>query len=399
MGSIKDRVAIIGMGCTRFGELWDKSIEDLIVESCYEAFEDAGIDLKDIQAAWYASRESGFTGAHLSRALKTDYIPVTRVENFCCGGQDVLRNACFGVAAGVYDMALACGVEKTKDHHGGFGLFIQEPLDRGMTEWDIPPASQFGQYATRYFYRYKDDYGWEFQDFKRVLAIINVKNHDNGLLTPKAHLHRKITIEDVLKARIISWPYTLYDACGMSDGAAAAIVTTPEIARSLRKNYILIKGQGMAAGAAQSTLQQEFDFLTFPENMAAAQAAYEDAGITNPREEISMAELHDCFSSTELITLEDLGFSARGKAPEDIEAGRYLLKGDQPINTDGGLKCFGHPLSASGLRMTYEVYKQLQGKVDNPERQLRNPRLGLIHNVGGNVGIHVSAVTIFGLPE
>jgi len=206
-------------------------------------------------------------------------------------------------------------------------------------------------------------------------------------------------VDDVLKAKIISWPYTLYDACGMSDGGAAAIITTPEIAKGMRKDFILLKGQGMATGAGQSTMQSEFDFLSFPENVAAAKAAYEDAGITNPREEISMAELHDCFSTTELITIEDLGFSERGKAPEDVLAGRYLLTGDQPINTDGGLKCFGHPLSASGLRMTYEVYKQLQGKVDNPKRQLKNPKLGLIHNVGGNVGIHVSAVTIFGLPE
>src|SRR6056297_436509 len=296
MGTLKDKVAIIGMGCTKFGELWDKGIEDLVVDSCYEAFEDAELDPKQIQAAWYASRESGFTGAHLARALKTDYIPVTRVENFCCGGQDVLRNACYGVASGVFDIALACGVEKTKDHNGGFGLFIQEPLDRGMTEWDIPPASQFGQYGTRYYYQYKDYYNWDFEKYKRMLAIINIKNHDNGLLTPRAHLHRKITLDDVLKARIISWPYTLYDACGMSDGGAAAIVTTPEIAKSIRSDYILVKAQGLAAGSAQSTMQQEFDFLRFPETVAAAKAAYKEAGITNPREEISMAEVHDCFS-------------------------------------------------------------------------------------------------------
>lgn len=399
MGGIKDRVAIVGMGCTPFGELWDKGIEDLVVDSCYEAFEDAGLGPKDIQAAWFASRESGFTGAHLARALKTEYIPVTRVENFCCGGQDALRNACYGVASGVYEIVLACGVEKTKDHHGGFSLLIQEPMDRAMTEWEIPPASQFGQYATSYFHRYRSDYNWDFEGFKRMLAIINVKNHDNGLLAPKAHLHKKITVDDVLRAKIISWPFTLYDSCGMSDGGAAAIITTPEIARSIREDYVLLKGQGMATGAGQSTMQSEFDFLSFPENVAAAGAAYKEAGITNPREEISMAELHDCFSTTELITIEDLGFSERGKAPEDIEAGRYLLTGEQPINTDGGLKCFGHPLSASGLRMTYEVYKQLQGKVDNPKRQLKNPKLGLIHNVGGNVGIHVSAVSIFGLPE
>jgi len=399
MGSIKDKVAIVGMGCTKFGELWDKSIEDLVVDACYEAFEDAGIEPKDIQAAWYGSRESGLTGAHLSRALKTEYIPVTRVENFCCGGQDTLRNACYGVASGVYDIVLACGIEKTKDHNGGFGFFIQEPLDRSITEWDIPPASQFGQYGTRYFYHYRDYYKWSFEDYKRMLALIDVKNHDNGFLTPRAHLHRKITVEDVLKSPLIVWPYTLYDCCGMSDGCAAAIVTTPEIAKTMRKDYILVKAQALAAGAAQATLQPEFNFLYFPENAAAAKAAYKEAQITNPREEISIAELHDCFSTTELISYEDVQFSPRGKAPEDVLAGRFTLQGEQPVNTDGGLKCFGHPLSASGLRMTYEIYKQLQGKVDNPARQVKNPKLGLINNIGGNVGIHIAAVTIFGLPE
>lgn len=398
MGTLKDKVAIIGMGCTKFGELWDKGVEDLVVDSCYEAFEDAGLDPKEIQAAWYASRESGFTGAHLARALKTDYIPVSRVENFCAGGQEALRNACYGVASGAFDIALACGVEKTKDHNGGFGLFIQEPLDRTITEWDLPPASQFGQYATRYYEVYKHKYDWDFESFKKMLGIINVKNHDNGMLTPKAHLHKKITIDDVLKARMIVWPFTLYDACGMSDGGAAAIVTTPKLAEKMGKDYILVKGHGVSTGSGQSTMQPDFDFLRFPETVTAANAAYKEAEISNPREEISLAEVHDCFSTTELITMEDLGFSQRGQAPEDVEAGRFLLSGQQPVNPDGGLKCFGHPLSASGLRMAYEVYKQLLGQVDNPERQVKNPKLGLIHNIGGNVGIHIGAVTIFGRP-
>ncbi len=396
MESIKDRVAIVGMGCTKFGELWDKSVEDLIVDSCYEAFEDAGIEPKDIQMAWFGSLMSGFTGYHLAKALKLDYIPVTHVENFCAGGQDTLRNACYGVASGVCDIALACGVEKDKDHRGAMPFNIQEPLDRSMAQWDLPPASQFGQYATRYFYHYQDYYGWDFEGFKRVLALISVKNHHNGMLAPKAHLHREITVDDVLKARIISWPFTLYDACGMSDGGAAAIVTTPEIAKSLRKDYILVKAQAEAVGSGQSFLQSDYDFVHIPENVAAAKMAYQEAGITNPRQEIDIAEMHDCFSSTELITYEDLGFSPRGKAPEDVKAGSFTLEGDLPVNTDGGLKCFGHPLSASGLRMTYEIYKQLQGKVDNPKRQVKNARIGLIHNLGSNVGIHVGAVSIFG---
>ena len=396
MGTIKDRVAIVGMGCTKFGELWDKSIEDLIVDSCYEAFEDAGIEPKDIQMAWYGSLYS-FTGLHLAKALKLEYIPVTRIENFCAGGQDTIRNACYGVASGVCDIALACGVEKTKDHRGGFGLLIQEPLDRTMAEWDIPPASQFGQYATRYFHHYRDYYGWDITDFKRILAKIDVKNHHNGMLHPKAHFHREITEEDVLNAPIVSWPLGLYDACGVSDGGAAAIVTTPEIAKSLKKDYILVKGQGVAVGAGQSIMQPEFDFVHIPETEAAGKLAYKEAGITNPREEIDLALVHDCFSITELLICEDLGFSSRGKAPEDVQAGRFTLEGEQPVNTDGGLKCFGHPLSASGIRMTYEVYNQLLGRAS--ERQVKNARIGLTHNVGSNVGIHVGAVSIFGLPD
>ena len=396
MESIKDRVAIVGMGCTKFGELWDKSIEDLIVDSCYEAFEDAGIEPKDIQMAWYGSLYS-FTGLHVAKSLKLDYIPITRIENFCAGGQETLRNACYGVASGVCDIALACGVEKTKDHHGGFGLLIQEPLDRSMVQWDIPPASQFGQYATRYYNQYRDYYGWDIEGFKRVLAKIDVKNHHNGTLSPKAHFRREITEEDVLNAPIISWPLGLYDACGMSDGGSAAILTTPEIAKSLKKDYILVKGQGVAVGSGQSFLQQEFDFVHIQETEAAGKFAYREAGITDPRKEIDVASVHDCFSITELLIYEDLGFSPRGKAPEDVNAGRFTLEGEQPVNTDGGLKCFGHPISASGIRMTYEIYNQLLGRAG--PRQVKNARTGLTHNVGSNVGIHVGAVSIWGLPD
>jgi len=346
--------------------------------------------------AWYGSLYS-FTGLHLARALKLDFIPITRIENFCAGGQETLRNACYAVACGACDIALACGVEKTKDHRAGFGLNIQEPLDRSMAQWDIPPASQFAQYATRYFNHYHDYYKWDIEGFRRILAKIDVKNHHNGTLSPKAHFQREITEEDVLNAPIVSWPLGLYDACGMSDGGAAAIITTPKIAKSLKKDYILVKGLGVAVGAGQSYMQPEFDFVHIPETEAAGKLAYSQAGVTNPRKEISLALVHDCFSITELLICEDLGFSPRGKAPEDIKAGRFTLEGEQPVNTDGGLKCFGHPLSASGIRMTYEAYNQLLGRAG--PRQVKNARLALTHNVGSNVGIHIGAVSIWGLPD
>lgn len=390
MESIKDKVAIVGMGCTKFGELWDKGPEDLMVDSCYEAFEDAGVGPEDIQAAWFGSLVTGCTGSRLANAIKLDYIPITRVENFCCGGTDALRNACYGVASGSYDMVLAVGVEKLKDHLGGFGQFTTSPFDTSKVEVDLPPVNFFAQFATRYFYHY----GISIEEGKKILAKIAVKNHHNGTMNSKAHLQREITEEQVLKSPIISWPLSLFDCCGLSDGGAAAILTTPEIARGLKKDYIMVKGLGLANGAGQGLLDSDYGFTSMPENVKCAQMAYDQAGIKNPREEIDLAVVHDCFTIHELIIYEDLGFSPRGKAKDDVEAGTFTLKGELPVNTDGGLKCFGHPLSASGLRMVYEVCKQLQGKAG--PRQVKDPRIGLTHNLGGLPTYFNCAVGIFG---
>lgn len=390
MQGIKDRVAIVGMGCTKFGELWDKNFKDLMVDACYEAFEDAGIGSKDIQAAWYGSRESGFTGSHLANALKLEYIPISRVENFCAGGTDTFRNACYGVAAGIYDIALACGVEKCKDHFGGFTMDITDPFDRSMVEWELPPVSQFAQLANGYF----NKYGLSYEEGKKTLAKIAVKNHHNGTMSPKAHFQREITLEQAINAPIISYPLGLFDACGLSDGGAAAIITTPEIAKSMKKDYVLVKGLALVNGGGQGKLQSDYDFSYIPETVEAGKLAYKEAGITNPRQEVDVAIVHDCFTITELLIYEDLGFSPRGKGPEDVEAGTFTLEGELPVNTDGGLKCFGHPLSASGLRMIYEIYKQLQGKAG--DRQIKKADIGLTHNVGGVCGYFNCAVAIFG---
>jgi acetyl-CoA C-acetyltransferase len=235
------------------------------------------------------------------------------------------------------------------------------------------------------------------EEGRQILAKIAVKNHHNGTLSPKAHFQREITVEAALNAPIISWPLGLFDACGVSDGGAAAIVTTPEIAKGLKKDYILVKAQQIAVGGNQLKLQSGRDFYHIQENDEASKRAYQEAGITNPRKEIDLAEVHDCFTITELLTYEGLGFSPPGKGPEDVEAGSFTLEGDLPVNPDGGLKCFGHPISASGIRMTYEVYKQLQGKAG--PRQVKDARTGLTHSLGGNLGQHVCAVSIFGMPD
>jgi acetyl-CoA C-acetyltransferase len=390
MGTIRDRVAIVGMGCIRFGELWDKSPEDMMVEACFEAFEDAGIEPKDIEAAWLGTVTGGLLGMRLARALKFDYIPVTHVENLCGTAADTFRNACFAVAAGIYDVVLAVGFEKLKDTGMPALLSSKEPEYRSKVETDVIPPAYYAPLATRYFHRY----GISLEEGRRLLSMIAVKNHHNGSLNPKAHFQREITLEQALKAPMISPPLALFDCCGVSDGAAAAIITRADLAKNFRDDFILVKALRLVTGAFQGELRQDYDFTHIEENVRAAQAAYEEAGIKDPRKEIDLAIVHDCFTIHEMVLYEDLGFSPRGKAREDIEAGTFTLEGELPVNTDGGLKCFGHPLGASGLRMIYEVYKQLQGKAG--ARQVKDANIGLTHNLGGDPHSGVGCICILG---
>jgi len=390
MEGIKDKVAIIGMGCTNFGELWNKSEDDLLVEAAYEAYEDAGVEPKDIQAAWLGNARTAMRGAALAIPLKLEYIPITRVENQCCSGTDAFRNACYAIAAGVYDIVLVAGFEKLKDagperlraRYLYPDLFPQVPL--GL------PAQEFALKATRYFH----DYGLSYEDGKWMLSRIAVKNHHNGTMSPKAHFRREITIEQAMNAPMIAYPLGLLDACGVSDGAAIAILTRSDLAKSFRDDYVLVKGLGICSGAKQAQLREDEDLVHFEENVHAARIACEEAGIDDPLKQIDLAELHDCFTITEAITYEDLGFCARGKAKEFVEGGVFDLDGDLAVNTDGGLKCFGHPLGASGVRMIYEIYKQMQYKAG--ARQRKNPSLGLTHNLGGTTGAYTVSVAIFG---
>jgi acetyl-CoA C-acetyltransferase len=228
-----------------------------------------------------------------------------------------------------------------------------------------------------------------------MIALITVKSHHNGALNPKAHYQRELTVEQVLNAPIIAWPLGILDACGVSDGAAAAIVVRAEDAKKFRPDPVYIKALQICVGPAEGQMSQVFDYTHVEETYRAGQAAYAEAGIKNPRKEIGMAEVHDCFSITEAIIMEDLMFSPRGKVKEDIEAGTFNLGGDLPVQPDGGLKCFGHPIGASGLRMMYEMYLQLQGRAG--PRQIKNPRLGLTHNLGGFPHLCVVSCNIVGL--
>jgi len=398
MGTIKDKIAIIGMGCTKFGERWDAGYEDLMIEAFTEAIEDAGIEPRDIQAAWLGTQfteiNQGVSGLPLSETLKLPFVPVTHVENMCASGSEALRGACYAVASGACDIALALGVEKLKDiGYGGLPDFSLGADGKGqrLIEPNISAPGCFAMMATRYFARY----GLSPEEGKTMLAKVSSKSHHNGALCEKAHLRREAPVETIMKAPIIAWPLGLYDCCGVSDGAAAAIVVRAEEAKNFRADPVHIKALQIAASSGEELMYTEYDFTHVESTRRAGSRAYEEAGIRNPREEISMAEVHDCFSITEAVSMEDLQFSPRGGVKEDIDAGRFNLDGEQPIQTDGGLKCFGHPIGASGLRMMYEEYKQLQGKCG--PRQVKNPKFGMTHNLGGFPPRCVISVFIVGL--
>ncbi len=393
---IRDKVAIIGMGCTRFGERWDAGPEDLMLEAFNEALADAGVQGSQIEAAWFGvcleENNVGKTAGPLAQALRLPRIAATRVENACATGTEALRGAAYAIAAGAYDIVLALGVEKLKDTGYG-GLPVRT---RGVANdlW-LPNSTAPGAFA-QLASAYAAKHGVAMPDLKRAMAHISVKSHANAALNPKAHLRNRITIDDVLKAMTIAAPLGLFDCSGVSDGAACAILTTPEIARSLKVDaeIIAIKALEVSVSNGEEAGFQGWDGAHIATARVAGARAYAAAGITDPRSQIDMAEVHDCFSITEAVLMEDLGFSAPGRVINDVLDGVFDLDGKLPIEPDGGLKCFGHPIGASGLRMVYEVYLQLHGRAG--ERQLKKMDLGLTQNLGGHPHQNVCAVSIIG---
>jgi len=393
---IKDKVVILGMGCTRFGERWDCSAENLAAEALAEALADAGIEKKQLQAAWLGTGiemlHLGNGGVGLSMALRLPNIPVSRVENFCASGSEALRGAAYAVASGAVDIALAIGVEKLKDT--GYGGLPQRP--RGafneMVWPNLTAPGAFAQLASAY----RAKHGLEAAYLKRAIAHVSVKSHANAARNPKAHLRNPVSMDDVINAPIIAEPLGLYDCCGVSDGAACAIVTTPEIARALgKKDLVAIKALQLAVSSGSEASYNDWDGSYFQTTRVAAGRAYAEAGITKPREQVSLLEVHDCFSITELVTMEDLRISDEGQAPRDVLDGFYDADGQVPCQIDGGLKCFGHPIGASGLRMTYEMYLQMLGRAGERQRQ-DNPAIGVVHNLGGFPWQNVCSISVIG---
>ena len=393
---IRDKVAILGMGCSRFGERWDASAGDLMSEAFEEALTDAGIDRGQIDAAWlgccFDAINIGNSSIPASMALRLDGIPFSRMENMCATGTEALRGAAYAVASGAVDIALAIGAEKLKDTgYGGLPPSFKGTFnDLWMPMFSAPAG--FAQLAPAYRARY----GTSQHDLKRAISHISWKSHQNGTLSPKAHFQKAVPMETIMNAAMIADPLGLYDCSGVSDGSACAIVTTPEIAKSLGKaDLVTIKALQLSVSSGRETAMSDWDGSYVRNTRRAASRAYEEAGVRSPTKEINLTEVHDCFSITELVTMEDLGLSEDGRAVFDILDGKFDASGAIPCQIDGGLKCFGHPIGASGLRMAYEVYLQLLGRAG--KRQLKSPSLGMTHNLGGVPFQGVAAISILGL--
>ncbi len=385
---IKDKAAVIGMGCSKFGERFDCSLEDLIAEAAEECLADAGLEINDIDAFWFGTLASGLAGDTLSNRLKIQYKPVTRLENKCCTGTDAFRNACYAVASGACNVAMAIGAEKLKD--GGYSGLAMPTWEQDRTAPEVTAPAKFALSATAY----QAKYGLTESELRHVMSRIGFKNHSNGALSPKAMYQKEVPFETILNAPFITYPLALYDCSGVADGCACAIVVRTEDAKKYRKDPMYVKALQVVAGPAHSEKHQSYDFTCVEETKRAAIAAYAEAGITNPRKQISLAEVHDCFSITELMLYEDLGFSERGQGWKDVLNGVFDRDGELPVNISGGLKAFGHPIGATGIRMIYESWLQFHGRAG--ARQRENLKLGMAHNMGGTPWSCVAGVSIVG---
>lgn len=388
---IKDKVAIIGMGCTRFGERWDASADDLLVDAVSECLESApGVAVEDVDAFWLGTMSSGQSGMVLAKPLSLDYKPVTRVENFCATGSESFRNACYAVAAGAYDVVMATGVEKLKDS-GYSGLVRSNPPSDGTApEMSLTAPAAFSLLDPAY----TNKYGVDPDRMRAAMTHVAWKNHHNGSLNERAQFRKQVPKEKIEASPLVAGRLGVFDCSGVSDGAAAALIVRAEDAHRYTDKPMYVKALSMVAGPGSGVIDPDYDYTTFPEVVRSAEDAYRQAGIANPREQLSLAEVHDCFTPTELVLMEDMGLSERGAAVDDELAGAFDLDGEIPVNPDGGLKSFGHPVGASGLRMLFENWLQFRGEAG--ERQLDDPQLGLTHNLGGRPGNCVSFVAIVG---
>jgi acetyl-CoA C-acetyltransferase len=379
-----NKVCVLGAGSTKYGKL-DESVIEIALNASKDAIESAGITPKDIQAG-YISNVFGVADKQVHMApvimsnLGIPYVPGLTIESACGSGSVMLREAYANIAAGFYDCVLALGVEKIT-HTGTtqsttLFSYCSDFFYEGGNGATFPGL--FASIARAYMTTHKAN--------EEDLAYVAVKNHENGILNPKAHVRKKITVDDVMKSPVVASPLKLYDCCPFSDGASAVILCNEEFAKKSRKPYVEVIGSGR--GASPAAVQAREDITTIPSTISAAKQAYKMAGIT-PKD-IDFAEVHDCFTIAEIIDIEDLGFFPKGTAAHAVTEGATRRNGEIPINPSGGLKSKGHPIGATGVGQVVEVFEQFTGKAG--ERTVKNAETALTHNfgaTGASAAVHI----------
>ncbi len=383
-GTLVESVCVLGAGSTKYGKLQD-SISDITIQASVEAIESAGIDPKEIEAG-YISNVFGIADkqVHLGPVVMSNLgipdRPSLSIESACGSGSVSFREAFANVAAGFYDAVLVTGVEKVT--HTG-------------TEW----TTTYFSYCSDFFYEGQAGasfpglfasmaraYLSEFKTTEEDFASVAVKNHENGILNPKAHLRKKITIDDVLNSAVVASPLKLYDCCPFSDGASSVILCNEKFARNHSNDYVKVIGSGR--GGSPAALQGREHMTTIPSTKIAAEKAYEMAGIT--AKDVDFAEVHDCFTIAEVVDTEDLGFFEKGEGARAAAEGRTKLNSEISINPSGGLKSKGHPIGATGVGQVVEVFDQLVGNAD--QRTVKDAHIGLTHNfgaTGASCAVHI----------
>ncbi len=381
MKSMRD-VFIIGIGLTKFGELWDRSFRQLIAEAGLKAVEDSGISGKEIEALYGGSMSAGrFVGQEHVGALIADsaglsgfHIPSTRVESACASGGIALRQGYLAVSSGLNDLVMVGGVEKMTDVVGTEATNILATA--ADQEWEsffgITFPGLYALIANRHMYEYGTT--------REQLAQVAVKNHANGMFNPHAQFHRKITVDNVINAVDVAYPLSILDCSPVSDGAASLILCSKDVAEKHASGKPLVKIIGTGQGSDTLALHAREDICTFNATVAAARMAYKQANIKP--DDVDIAEVHDCFTIGEILAIEDLGFVKKGDGGKAIEEKITTPDGKIPVNTSGGLKAKGHPVGATGVAQVAEIVSQLRGEAD--KRQVKNARIGLAHNIGGS---------------
>jgi acetyl-CoA C-acetyltransferase len=395
MDGLGGKVALIGAGTIKFGENFHQSLTDMVYAAVTLALDDAGIERGRVRAAWFGCYEpmlygfEGNSGAFVSDPLNLFPIPVTRVTAYCATGIEAVRNAALAVASGEYDVVLAVGAEKMREVPSR-GSLVAQAVNRGhpvLAKGRTAPG-MFALLASRYFKEYGAG--------EDALGAIAVKNHYHGSLNPRAHFQKEITPAMHARAPRVAEPLGLFDCCPTTDGAAAAVLTRADLAPTFTDRYTILRGIAYAvtAGYWNTQFDPSWNFTSFRATREAARAAYRMAGVTNPARQIKVAECHDCFTITEIVNYEDLGFFEPGAGWRAAQAGETRLGGSLPVNTSGGLKSCGHPIGSSGIRMINNIHDQLLGRAGR--MQVKDADMGLAHNLGGPGA--VSAVAVLSQP-